>query len=246
MGVAKSSLPLMYAEEHLCRAIDGANIYQSPFAHTFIRNAFPQSFYEEMLRYFPKPDLLISNGQAGRGNQLQARFVFELKPQYLNTLPEPQRQFWSTLASWILGERLRLYIFNRFFEQIRNRFPDIDQIQFYSDAVLVEDQTAHSMGPHTDHPRKLVTLLFYLPMDNSQQHLGTSIYVPKDGTFQCSGLAHHPFEKFDRVRTFQFVQNALVMFAKGGNSFHGVELVKDRKARRRLLMLNINRQEPGG
>jgi hypothetical protein len=30
------------------------------------------------------------------------------------------------------------------------------------------------------------------------------------------------------------------MFAKTGNSFHGVAPVKDTEARRRLLMLNIN------
>ena len=68
---------------------------------------FRSSYYEQMLRHFPNPDLLISNGQAGRGNQLQARFVFELKQEPLSTLPEPQRGFWSDFARWILGERLR-------------------------------------------------------------------------------------------------------------------------------------------
>jgi hypothetical protein len=244
MSVAELSVPLAHAEEHLCRAIVGAKVERSPFAHAFVHGAFPQPYYEQMLRHFPNPDLLISNGQAGRGNQLQARFVFELKQEPLSTLPEPQRGFWSDFARWILGERLRACILDRFSEQTRNRFPHNNRPEFYGDAVLVEDQTAHSMGPHTDHPRKVVTLLFYLPSNNSQQHLGTSIYLPKDRAFECSGLAHHPFDKFDRVQTFPFVPNAFLMFAKTDNSFHGVELVEDRNSRRWLLMLNINRRDP--
>ena len=59
-----------------------------------------------MRRNFPNPALLISNGEAGRGNNLQARFVFELKPNYLQTLPDEQRQFWSDFADWILCDRL--------------------------------------------------------------------------------------------------------------------------------------------
>jgi len=242
MSIAEVSVPPTPAEEHFLRAIDGATIERSPFAHTFVRDAFPQSYYEQMLRQFPARDLLISNGQAGRGNQLQSRFVFELKPEYLGTLPPQQQKFWSGFMHWILSERLKSNILEKFSDQIRNRFADISQIESYSDAVLVEDHTDHAMGPHTDHPRKLVTLLFYLPRDASQQHLGTSIYVPKDRTLKCSGLAHHSFDEFDRVRTFPFVPNALVMFAKTDNSFHGVEVVDDSKPRW-LLMLNINRRE---
>src|SRR5438094_7488879 len=73
------------AETGLMRAIDHACVQSSPFPHVFIRDVFPKSYYELMRRNFPKPALLISNGEAGRGNNLQARFVFELKPNYLQT-----------------------------------------------------------------------------------------------------------------------------------------------------------------
>lgn len=227
-------------EEHLCRVVSGASVEQSPFPHAFVSSAFPDSYYDDMLRHFPGFDALVSNGEAGRGNQLQARFVFEIKEQYLNSLPEPQRKFWCDLGAWILGDKLRTCILDRFSEQVGRRFPHSRLSDFYGDAVLVEDHMTHSMGAHTDHPRKAVTLLFYLPRDQSQSHMGTSIFVPKDHTFECSGLAHHSFEQFDQVRAFPFVPNALFMFAKTGNSFHGVAPVRDTEARRRLLMLNIN------
>jgi len=227
-------------EKHLWRAISAARIEHSPFAHAFVGGAFPEPYYCDMLRYFPDSDALVSNSQAGRGNQLQARFVFEIKDDYLDSLPELQRKFWHKLGTWILGKELRTCVLDKFSEQVGVRFPHSRSVDFYSDAVLVEDHTTHSMGPHTDHPRKAVTLLFYLPTDQSQFHMGTSIFMPKDRTFECSGLAHHSFEKFDEVRSFPFVPNALFMFAKTGNSFHGLAPVVDPNARRRLLMLNIN------
>ncbi len=232
------------AETGLMRAIDHACVQSSPFPHVFIRDVFPKSYYELMRQNFPNPALLISNGEAGRGNNLQARFVFELKPNYLETLPDEQRQFWSGFADWILCDRLRQFIIAKFSDSITRRFGSMEHLEFWSDAVLVEDQTTHSMGPHTDHPRKVVTLLFYLPGDESQIHLGTSIYRPKDPAFVCSGMAHHAHDKFDRAITFPFVPNALVMFTKSDISFHGVEPINDINCRRWLLMLNVNVRDP--
>ncbi|HEX3102541.1 MAG TPA: hypothetical protein VHQ01_12140 [Pyrinomonadaceae bacterium] len=240
MNIAEPSNVSTNAEMNLSTKIYNARVQSAPFAYAFVRNVFPQMYYDLMRKNFPDPTQLVSNGQAGRGDKLQARFVFELKPEYLNTLPAMHRDFWSDFANWILGERLRKHILQKFAWAVGNRFRDREHIEFWSDAALVEDRTTHSMGPHTDHPRKAVTLLFYLPGDESQAHLGTTIYLPKDRTFNCSGLAHHRSEDFDRVETFPFVPNALVMFAKSDNSFHGVEPVNDLSCRRWLLMLNIN------
>jgi hypothetical protein len=57
-------------------------------------------------------------------------------------------------------------------------------------------------------------------------------------------MAHHSLEKFDRLMTFPFLPNALVMFAKSDISFHGVEPVNDVNCRRWLLMLNVNVRGP--
>ena len=42
------------------------------------------------------------------------------------------------------------------------------------------DLTNYALGPHTDAVSKVVTLLIYLPQDDSQARYGTSIYAPKD------------------------------------------------------------------
>jgi hypothetical protein len=82
-------------------------------------------------------------------------------------------------------------------------------------------------------------LLFYLPKDESQSHLGTSIYLPKDPKFTCEGGPHYSFENFTRVVTMPFKPNALFAFVKTNNSFHGVEPVLDPDTKRWLLLYDV-------
>lgn len=112
-------------------------------------------------------------------------------------------------------------------------------MQFEEEALLVQDVTNYKLGPHTDAPRKVVTMLFYLPPDNSQLHLGTSIYLPRDPAFTCPGGPHHPHDQFARLHTNPFAPNSLFAFFKTDNSFHGVEPVADPDCRRWLLLYDI-------
>jgi hypothetical protein len=105
--------------------------------------------------------------------------------------------------------------------------------------MLVEDVTKYALGPHTDSPKKVITMLFYLPRDLSQSHMGTSIYLPKDPAFRCQGGPHYKFDGFQRLHTMPFVPNSLFVFFKTDNSFHGVEPVTDPDTKRWLLLYDI-------
>jgi hypothetical protein len=122
---------------------------------------------------------------------------------------------------------------------LNQRFQGQSGMRFHDEALLVQDTTRYQLGPHTDAPRKVVTLLFYLPPDESQRHLGTSIYLPKDRDFRCPGGPHHPHDRFDRVWTMPFLPNSLFAFFKNDVSFHGVEPVLDAGCRRWLLLYDI-------
>jgi hypothetical protein len=88
---------------------------------------------------------------------------------------------------------------------------------------LCRDFGGYSIGPHTDGRKESKTILFYLPKDDSQPYLGTSVYVPKDKQFTCDGTKHHDFDKFNRVNTAPYVPNTCFGFIRSDNSFHGVE-----------------------
>ena len=46
---------------------------------------------------------------------------------------------------------------------------------------LVKDLQKYKLGVHTDTVHKFVTFLFYIPKDNSNSNLGTTLYKPKKG-----------------------------------------------------------------
>src|SRR6185369_1519735 len=70
---------------------------------------------------------------------------------------------------------------------------------------------------------KLVVLLIYLAPDDTAEHLGTSLYRPKDPSFSCPESKHHPFEDFIRVKTAPYKPNSMLAFMRSDISFHGLE-----------------------
>ena len=89
----------------------------------------------------------------------------------------------------------------------------------------MHDRKNNALSPHTEHPRKVVSVIFNLPTDLSQKVSGTSIYIPKDLNFiaQNKEYKHYPHEYFHKVITMPFMPNSAFCFIKTNNSFHGVE-----------------------
>ena len=227
------------AELHLTYKLANEPFRPFPYPHFFIREAFPADFYARMQAMLPDPKALLTLEQARNVKGYEERFVLSFKEEQLAALTAEQRAFWSELHEWLMGGGFARLVLGKFAPYVNQRFPDRSGISFYNEALLVQDTTNYKLGPHTDSPRKVITLLFYLPKDLSQRHLGTSMYVPKDREFRCSGVAHYGHEAFDRVWTAPFEPNSLLAFFKTDFSFHGVEPVKDPDCRRWLLLYDI-------
>ena len=101
---------------------------------------------------------------------------------------------------------------------------------------LVRQKAGYSLGPHTDSPNKVLTVLFYLPQEDCLE-AGTVIYRPKARGFKCEGNRHHAFRDFETVKVVPFKPDSVFAFVKSDISFHGVEPVK---TTRDVLQYNIN------
>jgi hypothetical protein len=245
------------AELHVAYQIANAAVRPFPYPHCFVENVFPADFYDEMQRNLPDPTAMIPIEDARQVKGYKERFVLELhKPEHLDTLPADKRDFWKGVSDWMIGRqsgqlgRFGQFMMSKFAPFVQERFKGQNQsaIKFYDEAYLVEDITNYKIGPHTDSPVKVITMLFYLPKDMSQSHLGTSVYQPKDLTFRCPGGPHYPFDWFDRMITMPFKPNSLFTFVKGDRSFHGVEPVGDPDTRRWLLLFDVfmdQQSQPG-
>ena len=232
------------AELQLVYKFANAEVYGFPYPHCFIENIFPDDFYAELQRNLPDPAAMIPIEQARPVKGYKERFVLDVSGKQLETLPEEKRKFWHDFREWLLSGRFQSLALRKFQPLLEARFKGMPGIDFYNEMLLVEDITKYALGPHTDSPRKVITMLFYLPNDLSQAHLGTSIYLPKDQNFRCPGGPHHSFEGFVRLRTMPFKPNSLFIFFKTDNSFHGVEPVTDPDTKRWLLLYDVYQRQP--
>lgn len=227
------------AEMQLAYKVGNVPFNLFPYPHFYVPDVFPADFYRQIQQNLPDPGAMIPIEKARAVRGYKERFVLGLENEHLATLPAGKRAFWEDLRGWLVGAKFQALVMSKFKAFIDQRFPGNTGVQFYDEGLLVQDVTNYNLGPHTDAPRKVVTMLFYLPPDESQLHLGTSIYLPNDPDFRCPGGPHHKRDQFVRLHTNPFAPNSLFAFFKTDNSFHGVEPVADPDCRRWLLLYDI-------
>jgi hypothetical protein len=225
-----------------CYKLADAPVSAFPYPHLYIENIFEAGYYEEMQAMLPASSDMLPIADVRPVKGYEQRFVFELGGTQLDSLPSAKQAFWRSLHRWLVGGRFGQVVLNKFGHFLNQRFGN-NEVGIDEEALLVQDVTSYALGPHTDTPRKVVTLLFYLPRDTSQAHLGTSIYVPRQATFRCPGGPHYPHAAFERLWTMPFLPNSLFAFVKTDNSFHGVEPVADPDCKRWLLLYDLYVQQ---
>ena len=224
-------------ELHLAYEVLNAPLRTFPFPHLYVQGVFPADFYAELQRNMPDPASMLRFEEVRRVKGYEERFALDISGPMESLAPD-RRQFWGDMSRGLLNGALRGHLLTKFDSFVRPRF-ESGPVRLYDETYLVQDTTRYALGPHTDAPWKVITVVFYLPPDTSQAHLGTSIYVPKERAFRCPGGPHYKAELFDRVTTMPFMPNSMFAFAKNDQSFHGVEQVLDPDVRRWLLLYDI-------
>ena len=233
-------------EEHVRYQIANAPIREYPYPHIYVENVFPDMFYKALRAHWPEASRLRNLDVLGRVPEgaYPERFVMPLNSDEISRLGEEAREFWTAFSTWLLSQAFLEYLTHKFEAGIRCRFgPTLSQYSFSSESLVVRDNTNYTIGPHTDATHRLMSLLFYCPDDNRLQHLGTSIYRPKDQWFTCEGGLQYPRSWFHRVTTMNFRPNTLFAFLKTDNSFHGVERIEDDAVIRDLVLYDIRAEK---
>jgi hypothetical protein len=234
-------------EEQVLYQIENAPIREYPYAHIYVENVFPDDFYAKLRANWPDQSAMISIADTGRvaKDMYRERFVMPFTPAEIDKLREDRRPFWKELAAWLITQRFLTALIDKFEPYVKERFGDeLYRCTFENDSLIVRDLTNFKIGPHTDAPHRLLSLLFYCPDDDALKHLGTSLYVPRDPAFRCLGGPHYPHNLFHRVRTMEYKPNSLFAFVKTDHSFHGVEPIGDHDVLRDILLYDIRVTRP--
>ena len=212
-----------------------------PFPHMSISDIFPPGWSGRMRGDLPP---LSSYAPLGKGGSVsegayEDRYITSVEDLQQVKGGEAIARFWGDLAQWMMGEGFIQFLLQKFAPHAQARFAGKGNFRFRSDFRLIRDLTHYAIGPHTDTPSKVFSLLYYLPKDDRMAHLGTSIYLPEDSGFTCIGGPHYPFEGFRKIYTAPFLPNSLFLFFKTVNSFHGVDKIQDPGIERDVLLYNI-------
>ncbi len=234
------------AELALTYRLANTPIRHYPYPHIYLEEVFEPAFYDEILAHMPSDDsfgAITATGRTGEG--YDERHIMKFQTEHLLNLPSDQAAFWVQFSQWMGSARFQgflMSLFKPFVDQRLKKIMEINKVDTINSAnemLLVRDYTNYAIGPHTDSPARLLSVLFYLPPDDSLSHLGTSIYVPKDPKFTCIGGPHYHPDAFERIHTAPYRPNSLFAFMKTDKSFHGVEPIADQDVRRDLLLYNI-------
>ncbi len=215
--------------DHVLASIDACDAQDEPFSHCYFENVFPQDFYDEILKRLPSPEEYHAlNLKAwSRANGESTRDRMFLSKEGLEPLAKEQRDFWTLLTNVILSEDVKRTIFTKLWKDIALRFDleqeDVPDIKGFPRGVLFRDTDEYRIKPHPDGESRIVTMMFYLPSDLSQEDLGTSLYEKQPLHKRLLG------NKFEEVKRFPYRPNSGMAFVinrrPDKTSWHGRELL---------------------
>jgi hypothetical protein len=225
-------------QEHVVNAIKNATMFTDPSPHFYVESVFPEWFYEEIRASLPEDGLYEGSSYARTANTRahNYRTRFPIDSMHLSSLSEGPANCIGALASVLAGSAFMDAIGQAFFPYWHFR-PDLqnENTSYSVRTELVRDKTDYGIGPHTDAPFKVITLLFYIPPDDKFIDCGTSFYLPEQEGFTNWEGMHLPYEGFKLHKTVDYKPNTVIGFMKTANSFHGVEVIKHQNIVRDLI-----------
>ena len=234
--------------------IANARMREYPFPHFYVQPVFPPDAYATLQANLPPTEMLepITKSTVGytdpktgapipppKNATEQHRYVGDIDVIGERDTDAARGRYWSDIAAWIFSDQFRDLVIGKFEEGVRRRLGSYLRLVTRIEARFVRDFSSYAIHVHTDSPHKLISLLFYLPRDDSKRHLGTSIFQPREPGRRCEGSARYAFAEFKKVITMDYVPNALFAFLKTDASFHGVEPIVDNDIERNLILYNI-------
>lgn len=188
------------ARKHVVEMIERTSIELDPWPHCYVTGVFPLDYYEEILRCLPAPPKMELMNPKQPHRHL---YWLQKKTGEVPIVPE----FWDAL---------RDDLFDYLWMALEDKLGVIGST---TGAEIVHDIPGYELGPHTDTPDKVITGLFYLPIDVSGAAQGTVLYRGEQA--DPAGKLRKGW-KFDVVRTMPYVPNSALFFARTDWSYHGV------------------------
>lgn len=211
-------------------SVNEAKALEAPFFHLEFDRFFPDDICREMMATLPvSSDYRPMSGRSKDSNRPDGsptRVKIDLFPEYIRFLPREKRALWDLVGRVLCAPALQAAFMRRLAPGLKRRFgDDYADVSMFPVPVLTRDVTGYAIPPHTDTHWKGITVLIYLPRDNSLQHIGTVVHEKTaDDSLRRAGQG-------------RFAPNTGLAFAVGDNTWHSVDPVGPEVETRDLIIL---------
>ncbi|MGP0106918.1 hypothetical protein [Rhodoblastus sp.] len=228
---------------HAVKSIMEAEVWSKPYPHMIFRDFWPEDFYRELLAKRPEEKNYVPLNGANTRRQ------FTLFDDSCDAGDDERRVLWKLVSDVCASPELENALRARLDEGLRIRAKGAKSswpVPMYPRPVLYCDYDGYRIKPHPDTRRKVMTMLMYMPEDDSQKELGTTLYrLSPQGLFSWKhfGLAEE--------KTAPFLPNTGVAFVVIHPahdflhaSWHGRESIALANGKPRFTILNTYYAEP--
>jgi len=173
-----------------------------------------------------------SYSSVGSNNNANLRFKMSAY-DIIAMQPTPK---WPTLGrAKTVWQRLKNVFFSKEVEALLWERFNLTRKPTFHDFRVQSDHTGYSIGVHPDSPKKILTMMFYVPLsDTTVYDFGTCLHTPaqyKSRDLQRNGEA-------PCARKFKFASNTGYSFPVSEKSFHSVNTVSKRAGVRQTILVN--------
>lgn len=211
--------------QHVLHSLDEAEITHEPFSYYKIQDVFPEDFYKQLRRDLPELNQMqpLIQEDALRPDGTYSRRVLEVRTDhdFQVKVPPHLQGTWQIIWNLVNHPDFQKKVLKILKPSLKQRFSKkLTPKDMTTKMVITRDLDQYQIKVHPDTARKAVTMLFYLPPDDSQPHLGTILHKKAPKLRRSSD---HPRHKYPVHERLQFLPNSGFGFAVDHRSFHSVE-----------------------
>jgi hypothetical protein len=211
---------------HLALRIRAARVAHHPFSHFQIANVFPDQTYQRMTMLRPPTEVEV----AGAGPEYRERRSFDFDRLAAH---DPERTaFWLAIHDAVQSSTVLNAFIDAFGAADLLQVADKFGLTLGTDARLICDRIGYALGPHKDHYSRFGSIVFNLPVDDSDRDLGTVLYERLDRDDRFDNGQHYPFDGFVPAGHADFLPNTAFGFLNFGEAYHGVAPIADAPGRK--------------
>lgn len=201
---------------------DNVSVRHEPYTVFYIRNLVDQRLYNRLADTFPLLSQFRHRETLGN-KYLLTEAEGEAYYDFINGNPQWQ-EFYNEIKSADFREQVLLFLRSQTKQSLTGNRPADDFVSRFEFSALPTN--GGSQRPHTDSPRKVVTLVLSVMKEGEWDPNwggGTSICTPRDESLRSNYSNQYlDFDDVEVIDTFPFVPNGCVMFVKTAVSWHCV------------------------